>query len=94
VYDPILAHIQTKIRRGEYVMTMHAEEEMENDLLSIYDVENAILTGSIVERQIDHRTKDWKYVIDGTTDTGLDLTVVVKVSPIDIVVIITVYLRG
>lgn len=30
-------------------MTIHGEEEMENDTLSILDVENAILTGEITE---------------------------------------------
>ena len=39
-------------------MTLHAEEEMNNDDLTIYDVESAILTGKIVERQRDRETAE------------------------------------
>jgi len=38
------------VRSLDYVMTIHGEEEMENDNLSILDVENALLNGEIVER--------------------------------------------
>ncbi len=44
-------------------MTLHAEEEMDNDGLSIFDVERAILTGRIMERQKDVMTTEWKYLI-------------------------------
>ncbi len=37
-------------------MTIHCEEEMENDNLSILDVENAVLTGEILEHQRDVNT--------------------------------------
>jgi len=40
-------------RLGLYVMTTHADEEADADDLSVYDVESAILTGTIVERQKD-----------------------------------------
>jgi len=39
-------------------MTLHAEEEMVDDKLSIFDVERTILTGKIIERQKDHVTKE------------------------------------
>jgi len=52
-------------------MTVHAEEEMDDDRLSVFDVESAILTGRIVERQRDRRTREWRYVINGH---GLDGT--------------------
>jgi hypothetical protein len=32
---------------------MHADEEMDEDELSIFDVETAILSGEIIERQKD-----------------------------------------
>jgi len=41
-------------------MTIHAEEEMDEDGLSIFDVERAILTGDIIERQKDRETEEWK----------------------------------
>jgi hypothetical protein len=42
--------VRELIRNLKYVMTIHAEEELENDSLTIFDVENAILSGEIVER--------------------------------------------
>lgn len=44
--------MREKVRRLEYV-TAHAEEEMSDDELTILDVEHAILSGKIVERQRD-----------------------------------------
>lgn len=37
-------------------MTIHAEEEMTFDDFTIFDVENAILSGQIIERQNDADT--------------------------------------
>lgn len=51
MFEDIRNKMRDKIRSFDYVMTLHAEEEMENDNLSIFDIENAILTGKIVERQ-------------------------------------------
>jgi hypothetical protein len=42
-------------------MTLHAEEEMEQDGFSIFDVENALLTGAIISRQTDRRSRERKY---------------------------------
>lgn len=39
----------------------HGEEEMDEDGLSIFDVENAVLTGTIIERQRDNEKVEWKY---------------------------------
>jgi hypothetical protein len=36
---------------GSYVVTLHADEEMFDDGLTIFDIENAILTAQIEERQ-------------------------------------------
>jgi hypothetical protein len=49
-FDQILQEIQTKIRQEKYVVTLHADEEMEDDQLSIFDVECCILAGEILER--------------------------------------------
>jgi hypothetical protein len=54
--DEILQRIREKIVTRQYVMTLHAEEEMSNDNLSIYDIEQGILTGEILERQKDRLT--------------------------------------
>ena len=40
--------MREKIRRNEYVVTLHARKEMNDDNFSIFDVERGILTGAIV----------------------------------------------
>jgi hypothetical protein len=72
-------------------MTLHAEEEMNSDDLTIYDVESAILTGKIVERQRDRETAELKYRINGQTLSDDKVEVITKVSPTGKLVIITVY---
>ncbi|MEA3417574.1 MAG: hypothetical protein U9R02_15765 [Thermodesulfobacteriota bacterium] len=37
MYDRILMRMQEAIRNRQYIMTLHAEEEMEDDNLSIFD---------------------------------------------------------
>jgi len=45
VFERILKRMREKIRNRQYLMTLHAEEEMNADGLTIYDVERGILTG-------------------------------------------------
>ncbi len=91
MFEQIRDKMREKIRSLEYVMTIHAEEEMENDALSIFDVENGILTGEIVERQKDRETDEWKYLLAGKTLDDADIVVVAKLSLTDKLVIITIY---
>jgi len=91
MFEQIRDKMREKIRSLEYVMTIHAEEEMENDALSIFDVENGVLTGKIVERQKDHETDEWKYLLAGKTLDDENIIVVAKLSLTDKLVIITVY---
>lgn len=73
-------------------MTLHADEEMGNDELTIFDVESAILTGRITARQRDWETAELKYVIRGLAIDGIRIvTVVVKRGATGKLVIITVY---
>lgn len=84
--------MREKVRTRQYVMTLHAEEEMNNDDLTIFDVERCILTGKIVERQRDTLTAEWKYRIIGETFDGIQAEIVAKLSITDKLVIVTVYL--
>jgi uncharacterized DUF497 family protein len=93
MFARVLNKMREKIRSMDYIMTIHAEEEMNNDSLSIFDVENVILTGEIVERQKDQETGEWKYLISGETIDGDSLIVACKLSQIDKLVIITVYVE-
>jgi hypothetical protein len=72
-------------------MTGHARKEMNDDDLTIYDVEQGILSGKIVERQKDRITAEWKYRILGETIGNDSMEVVVKLSPTGKLVILTVY---
>lgn len=89
MFDTILNRMRECVRKSEYVMTIHAEEEMMNDSLSIFDIERCILTGKIVERQKDVETSEWKYRISSKLPTEIE--VVTKLSVTGKLVIITVY---
>ena len=84
--------IRELVRSKNYVMTVHAEEEMHEDELTIFDVESALLTGVIVERQKDSDSGDWKHLVRGRSlGNGPVVTVVCRFGPTGKLVIITVY---
>ena len=88
----ILEKLREKVRTRDYVMTVHAEEEMDEDDLSIFDVESAVLTGKIVGRQRDRRTGERKYVVRGRSVGGGEVVVtIVKLGPTGKLVFLTVY---
>ena len=55
------------------------------------DVESSVLTGRIVERQRDVRTREWKYVVSGVGVDGRSVGIVGKLSPTGRLVILTAY---
>ncbi|MDW8325426.1 MAG: DUF4258 domain-containing protein [Anaerolineales bacterium] len=86
--------MRERIRARQYVMTLHAEEEMDNDGLTIYDVESVILTGEIIEQQRDRKSRERKYLVRGQTIDGEHTAVVVsKFGPTGKLVILTVYVE-
>jgi hypothetical protein len=92
MFGRIVKRVREKIRTRLYVMTVHAEEEMSDDGLTVYDVERAVLTGEILERQKDTVTAEWKYRARGESIQGDRVEVIAKLSPTGKLVIITVYL--
>ena len=92
MYDRVLKRMREKIRTRQYILTLHAEEEMDDDGLSVFDIERCILTGEITERQKDTMTKEWKYVVEGFSVYGDQVGTVAKLGPTGKLVIITVYL--
>ena len=80
------------IRTLSYVVSTHAADELEDDNLTIFDLENIVLTGQIVERQRDRATRDTKYVVHGTTLEGAAAETVIKVGHGGKLVVITVHL--
>jgi hypothetical protein len=87
-----LVRMREKIRQRLYLMTLHAEEEMDNDGLTIFDVESVILTGELIQRQRDRKSGERKYLVRGNTVGGAKTAVVVsKFGPTDKLVFLTVY---
>lgn len=78
MFDRELRRFREAVRLGEYDITSHGLDEMEDDELSVLDLESCVLTGSIVERQRDRRTGEWKYVIEGQALNGEGVAVVAK----------------
>ncbi len=67
-------------------------EELEDDNLSILDLENIILTGQITERQRDAQTREVKCIVAGVTLDGSSAEAVVKTGFTGKLIVITVYL--
>jgi hypothetical protein len=63
--DAELKRVRELIRTRRYVMTLHAEEEMDADDLTIFDIESVILTGQLTERQRDRQPDEWKNLVSG-----------------------------
>ena len=79
------------IRTLNYVVSTHAAEELEDDNLNILDLENIVLTGEIIERQRDAKTREVKCVVAGITLDGTAAEAVVKVGFPGKLIVITVY---
>ena len=90
--QPTISRIRECIRSLNYVVSIHAAEELEDDNLTILDLENIILTGKIIERQRDTRTREVKCVVRGVTLDERHAETVVKVGPTDKLFVITAYL--
>ena len=87
-----ISQFRQLIRTLNYVVSTHAAEELEDDNLSILDLENIILTGQIVERQRDAKTREVKCIIAGVTLDGAAAEAVLKVGFTGKLVVITSYL--
>lgn len=80
------------IRSLGYIVPTRAAEELEDDILSILDLKNIVLTVQVQERQGDFENREVKYVIAGVTLDGTAAEVVVKVGFGGRLVVITVYI--
>ena len=91
MFERTLGRFRFLIRSGEYLLSIHALEEMAEDDVLTEDVENVILTGSIVERQIDRATRERKYVFIGRDLAGDPVGLVAKIGAAGKAGFITVY---
>lgn len=86
-----ITYLRHLVRTLNYVVSLHAAEELDDDSLNILDLESIILTGKIIARQRDAGTREVKYVIAGTALDGAKGEVVAKVGVTGKLFIITVY---
>lgn len=84
-------HVGFLIPHSNEERTIHAVEEMEADGLTLFDVEQCILSGKIVERQKDRKTDEWKYLVEGQTLADDKAVLVARIAPTGKLVILTVY---
>jgi hypothetical protein len=92
VPKPTISQLCDLIRSLNYVVSIHAAEELDDDNLTILDLENIILTGEIIERRRDRQTREVKYVVRGFTLDDLEGETIVKIGPTGRLVVITLYL--
>jgi hypothetical protein len=64
---------------------------MDEDGFTLYDLEHAILSGTVVERQRDRVTREAKYRLRGTAADGRAMEIITKLSVTGRLVMITVY---
>ena len=72
-------------------LTPRDETALDDDNLTIFDLENVILTGEIIERQRDRKARELKLVIRGVSLEGIEAETVVKFSPSGSLFVITIY---
>ncbi|MEH1949759.1 MAG: DUF4258 domain-containing protein [Nostoc sp.] len=83
--------IREKIRLRQYDMSAHAMEEMAEDMLTILDVEEAVLRGQIIRVEKDDPTGT-KYIVVGTAlDQQTPVGIVGRFASNGRYLIITVY---
>ena len=91
MYPRVLDKIRTLVTQGEYILSIHAENEMADDRLTEQDLEAAILNGRIVRRERDRIGRS-KYVMEGTAMDGRGLTAVAQpFQTRQLILIITAY---
>ena len=86
----ILLKIQELIINGKYEITLHADEEAQEDCVSISDIKNAIETGEIIKK-FTQDFRGTRYKINGLSNDGRRLNVIVRFNSIGEVRILTVF---
>ena len=85
-----IREIREKIRTKNYEFTGHAEEEREDDDLSVADLRGAILTGRVVQI-LTNDPRGNRYVVRGKAQDGKEIEVVCRFLASGKLRILTVY---
>ncbi|MFH1037906.1 MAG: DUF4258 domain-containing protein [PVC group bacterium] len=91
MYGRVLNRIRQLVLERRYIVTVHAYDEMGADNFAIWDVESALLNGTIVGQQRDKDTGERKFRVAGEGLNNRKIEVVVKVGATGKLIIITVY---
>jgi len=89
--DRVLTRIRRLVLERRYVVTLHADDALDADDITVYDLERIVFTGEIIERQIDRATGERKYRIRGQTVGGVGAETVVRIAMTGRVVFLTAY---
>jgi len=87
-----ITRLRQLIRTLDYVVSTHGADELEDENLSILDLESIVLTGQIIGHQRDQTTRELKVVVEGTTRSGESAHAVAKIGASGEIFVITVYL--
>ncbi|QQR80969.1 MAG: DUF4258 domain-containing protein [Deltaproteobacteria bacterium] len=85
-----IAWIKKSIREGDYLLTLHAEEERRSDHLSIDDVEYVLLHGEILENYPEDQ-RGASCLVSGHV-LGKSVHVVCGKNKLGKLIVITVYI--
>ena len=91
MFENILRLLRDAVETGAIIFTPHAQDEMNEDELLTFDLEQCVLTRVIIERQWDDSFKDWKYIVEGESADEAPIVVVVKLDQKGKIVFITTY---
>ena len=91
MFERELKRFRSLFRERKYIVTIYALEEMSEDDILDEDIENVVLKGRIVERQLDRATKERKYILRGNDVAGELVGVVLQMGAAGKAVVITVY---
>ena len=86
-----ISRIRACVRSLNYAVSLHAAEELDDDNLTVFDLESILLTGEVIERQRDRRTREAKFVVRGRSLEGLEAETIVKFGHTGALFVITVY---
>lgn len=82
--------IRAHVKNGEYYFSKHGDQERQNDNLTIAEVEEALLTGSVLE-QYENTGRGECCLVAGFTNTGKPIHIICGTRE-NWLVIITVYI--
>ncbi len=79
------------VRSLSYVVSIHAAEVLDDDNLTILDLESVPLRGQITERRRDRRTRAIKAVVRGRILERFAAAAIVKLGEASTPLVITIY---